>query len=628
MKNNLISKLKRGMYNGLTVGALGLSLLGVGCGDSPTQPKVYNDPVSSLQGSPLSGVAPLESRVTAGCTADAGIESYKIMLNGNYLTNTNPIDTSISSNNNASLSSECKDRAGKIVTKKIDFTVAQPSFSDTAMVSDSANIVYNATMNVSQAERKTFRNDSLIGTKTITGPTYSDTIFNAPEGNYYFTNNINSNTAKVTKSSYVTLDTSGLQTDTIEGGVIGFNLASRMHSPGINPVHLTNAVPLDTITNVQRNGDSVAITALRNNTGPYSVKFSMKAANGDTGSYVFKGNIHDVPDISGKFQDVKTYNGVRGKIKVQGVSGGNIIPLTTNNSDSIGYLPTDSVGNFSFRVNKRSSSLDSLVLQFREVNAQGDSLGFVRRINIPVRDTDSLLVRGYPFPDSIPADTFITFMDSLGGSIPDTRFDIYGQYILKFGGLQGIEILPSFEGDLYNSQRDSIKNQILDPKNISGIIGRYNIENNQVIIEDQGHYKPDTTVFYGQKFISITPDPGWIIVAPDSNILRQYGASGMTQTFGTGTEYGAVVYLDPWSDSLHINGGIIAREFGHAFIGSGEPEMIPYQTIMNTSSHLRTVGYADKEAGRIIYEPTFMIPAGILPAHVDRLENILGSKFK
>jgi hypothetical protein len=79
---------------------------------------------------------------------------------------------------------------------------------------------------------------------------------------------------------------------------------------------------------------------------------------------------------------------------------------------------------------------------------------------------------------------------------------------------------------------------------------------------------------------------------------------------------------------LHINGGIIAREFGHAFIGSGEPEMIPYQTIMNTSSHLRTVGYADKEAGRIIYEPTFMIPAGILPAHVDRLENILGSKFK
>lgn len=626
MKNNLVSKLKNGIYTGL----VGILALGSACSDGPTQPKTYNLPVNNFYVSPMSGVSPLPVTVQGGCIADAGVQSYKTMLDGNVISTSYPIDTTITLSKNSALNSECVDKVGNVVSSGMrNVQVMQPSFSDKATLSDSVNIVYNATMNVPKAERKMFGNNgNLIRTDTITGPTYTDTIPNVSEGNYYFTNNINSGTAKVTEPPYpITIDTTDLQTDTTEGGVIGSNLASRMHkkNPGSNPIHLTNAVPLDTITSVQRNGDSVTTTALGNRTGPYNTQLSMIAANGDTGSYILRGNFHDVPDISGNLQNSETDSATQGIIRpytIETISGKvDTIPLLTNISNTSGNILTDSIGKFSFRINKRSSDLTNILLRAK-LGASANDSNYVRSIILQPKDTSGLLVSAVPKPIFTTSDSFATFMQQI--DYPLTRFDFNGEYIPGFKGLQGIEILPNHPNHQswsFTPAQDTLMyNKILDPNDINGIIGRNKIMPNQVILGDSGHY-----TMQGD---SVIPDSGWIIVVPDSNIISD-NYSGLTVNSysnpGGTLVYKGVISIVPWEAD---NGRVISHEFGHMFIAETHPTILPVYTVMNLSSRLQTTGLADKKAGKLIYEPTFMtFPPSEYPT-LDYLKNILGLNFK
>jgi len=196
-------------------------------------------------------------------------------------------------NQDASFSLQCSDRQGRSANKgPYSVRVSQPPpayVSQTAILSDSINIIYNATLtNLAKAERKTFRNDSLISTDTITGPTYSQTISKAQKGNWKFVSR--SDTAKVTVPDYPTIvDFSGLQTDTTENGVIGFNLTSRIkdENPEDNPGYVTLATSLDSKTQIELNGDSATITALGDSTGLYSIRFNIKNARGDISSAFF-----------------------------------------------------------------------------------------------------------------------------------------------------------------------------------------------------------------------------------------------------------------------------------------------------------------------------------------------------
>ena len=626
---NFMGRIRNKFYTGLAATALGISsLAGYSCSDGPTQPKIHNPPAINLSVSPTSGTAPLEVRVQGKCTdSDNNPITYKVMLNGNAITSTNPTDTTVTLNQDSYFSSQCNDDFGNTVNAgPKNVSVVQPAMSETATLSDSININYTATLsNVSQAIRKTLINGALITTDTITGPSYSQTISKAKKGDYEFiltTNNplVNPDTAKVTVPDYPTIvDFSGLQTDTTENGVIGFNLASRIkdENPEDNPGHVAGAVSLDSKTKVTINGDSATITALGDSTGQYRVQFNIKNATGIVDSSVFQGTIYDVPRISGNFQDSKTWQGTQGTMLFSTINGTDTIPLMTQSSNSAGQNITDSTGKFDFKIMKRSSQLENILLRVWE-GIPGDSTGYVRSINLSPKDTSGLLLRGVRFPTSIDPDSFYVFMQKLSPRF----FDFDG--IACGVGYKGIEV-PSFEGLNFSpSTQDTIKARILDPNGINALV-RGRITANSIIFGNQGHYIIDSST------MTITPDTGWIIVVPDTSILGEYGHTGLTTSWygGGGAECAAVVYLyyPPWATAVSDKG--LSHEMGHVFLGSGEPSMLPNETVMNNVSPLLTPGPADIKAGsEIIYDPTKIVDNGILLPRLDGLSNILGNNYK
>ncbi len=645
MKNNLISKLKKGVYMGLTAGTLSLaSYLGSSCSEGPTQPKINYPPVASLSVSPLSGVAPMADTVKYSCTdKDNDLQTTQLYMNGNPISASTSLDTVLTLSQNSSFKAKCIDTQGNTDSiGPISVQVLQPSISQTATLSDSTGILYNANLtNVSQATRQMLRNDSLIKTDTITGPTFSQTFSNQKKGDYSFvlrTNNplVNPNTTKVSVPNYLpTVNLSGVQASFNEGDSISAALPKPTDkNPEDNPVPYSFAKSLDGKVTASIVNDTLKVRSVGDSTGIYKIMIGFGTQEGGIDSSVVSDTIYDLPDISGELQSNETQSGIQGTLRAYTISGTypnadtTAIPAFT--SDSAGDILTDSSGNFSFRLTKRSSDLTDILLQARQ-GKPGDYQGYVRSILLSAKDTNNLLIRAVPYPSFTSPDSFVTFMHMLSDSLlnlgfPNTRFDFTGQY--NGIGLQGIEILQSFAGNLLGPQQDSIKKMILDTSNISGIIGQYKIDSNKIILGNKGHYNIDSNaVINGQKFTRVIPNRGWIIVVPDSNILTQFGYTGMTDDFGIGTEYGAVVYLAPEkSDSLYFYNGVVAFEFGHVFTGGGEPVMFPDYNIMDPSSKLQEEGPANKKAGKLIYELTFMI---LTPSpHVDYFSNTLSMNFK
>ena len=187
-----------------------------------------------------------------------------------------------------------------------------------------------------------------------------------------------------------------------------------------------------------------------------------------------------------------------------------------------------------------------------------------------------------------------------------------------------IPIYGSFDIQRLFLTIESIKNQILDPNDISGIIGDYNISEEQIFTENQGNYDLyNRPIVYGKTGNeTVIAHQGWIIVVPYSNMIPQ----GIAETSTAGTlVYRGTIYLKPGAGG---GGYLPSHEFGHMFIGSGHPEIMPpNQTVMSTISILQTTGPADKKAGKLIYEQTYMTFSGILFPELDYLYNILGPGF-
>ena len=103
-------------------------------------------------------------------------------------------------------------------------------------------------------------------------------------------------------------------------------------------------------------------------------------------------------------------------------------------------------------------------------------------------------------------------------------------------------------------------------------------------------------------------------------------ATGLADAGKAGTiAYRGTIYLTPVAGG---GGYVPSHEFGHMFIGSGHPiSMLPNQTVMSTISILQAIGPADKKAGKLIYEETFMTFPPLKYPQVDYLENILGLGF-
>ena len=614
-----------------------ISFLGAmaGCGDGPTQPKISHSPVCSLYTpSPISGVAPLEVRLQGGGTdQDGDFRNYKVMLNGNYLTGTNPIDTTVTLNNNSTLSAECSDMVGHVVnTTPINVTVLQPSFSQTLSLSDSTNIIHNVNLvNIQKAESRMFRNDSLISIDTITGLTYSKRISNAPKGTYMsiLTSNnplVKPDTATVIEPDYLpTLNTTGLDLTIDEGGQIGFNLESRVHDTNLeDSVYVLSAVPTDLKTQVYLNEDSITIRALGNATGAFGIRVDI--GNDKKSVPVFlQGNIYDLPTISGNLQSNESWQGIQGTLRAYTLVNNiltlkkDTIPLMTQNSDSAGNNLTDSNGNFSFTIKERN--LENILVMARE-GTPNNYQGYVRTISIPGKDTGGVLIRAVPYGQyANNPEVFPKFMQELASDIPNTRFDFNGEFIPGFGGFQGIEILGQNPfgaqyGTFTPQQQELIRDKILDPNDINGLV-QNRIKLEDILMGNFGHHTLDSA---NQKII---PDSGWITVVPYSNL----GVAGLTDNYKAGTiVYKGIISLRSSAVNSMM---VISHEFGHMFIGSKHPISInPNESVMTLTTTLNNTGPADKKAGMLVYEPTFMIFSELEYPNVDYLWNILRTDFK
>lgn len=417
-------------------------------------------------------------------------------------------------------------------------------------------------------------------------------------------------------------------------------------NPEDNPVAYTSAISLDDKTSISLDSESdlLILVGNRDKIGNYQIGLEFGDSEGEEGSATLKGYIYNLSDISGVLEDNEEDVGRQGVIRIyypDPYNSSNYLPLEIDKINdeegsiinaTLGKIQTASDGRFNFQINKKASELEEIILQAR-IGAPENYIGYVRTIELSGGDNWDVLVRAVPYAlyENNPQ-IFREFMYELGGSPPNTRFDFDGEYLgginpefEDYEGLIGIEILSENPfGEEYGTftagQQDKIKNKILDKNDISGIIGNYNISEEQIFLGNYGHYDLyDRPIVYGKTGNeTVIACQGWIIVVPYLNMTP----SGLEDHSSRGTlVYRGTIYLRLTGDT------VISHEFGHIFIGSSHPLILVDQSVMSKGTLLQTTGPADKKAGKLIYEETYMtFPLAKFP-EVDYLYNILGLEF-
>lgn len=257
MISNLADRLKNVFYAGATVATVGFGSLFYGC-DSKTPIEPNNPPTASLRVSPTFGVNPLSVSIKGECTDPDGqgdIASYKVMNGTQVLTTQNPTDLERVLTENSSFKLECVDKAGnKVIKGPINVTVLNPSATQTVSLEEPVDINYSArVVNAADAQRRTYRDGELVGTKTIPGGVFfSEVIERAHNGDYEFI--LLNDTARVSVPIYPieAPDLSGLEGNlTInEGDSLIANLPrATAVNPEFSPVQYLSVRSLDGKTN-------------------------------------------------------------------------------------------------------------------------------------------------------------------------------------------------------------------------------------------------------------------------------------------------------------------------------------------------------------------------------------------
>lgn len=627
----------RHLYSTLALSSL---LAGpISCGDGPTRPKINSPPQGSLSVAPDSGIAQLNSRLRYSCTDPDGVDdiSQSYVVIGNDTVRTKSLDTMVTFTQPAMVKGYCKDLAGHVSTAgPINIQVLQPSISQTATRINDIGIDYTATLeNMTSATRKTIRNDTLISTKTITGPSYSETISGNLKGRTCFIGEvpeIRPDTVCVDIPNYLpTVNLSGLQTDMNEEGEIKIGLQSRFEDKNFEDhPHLRSAQSLDGKTMVNAVGDSVIINAVGDSTGQYRVNIEFGTLEGGISTSELRGTLYDLPTISGNLENSETDSGVQGTLRFYTINGNDTTLLRTKSSDSLGNNLTNPDGSFNFRINRRTSELEKIVVMARQ-ETSGNPEGYVRTISIPAKDTSGVLIRAVPYglyKDN--PEMFRQFMQELATDAPNTRFDFNGEYLRNlpgfenFTGLERVRILDhDYFGDSIGTftfgQQDSLKSEISDSNNISGIIGNYVINPDIIVFGNDSTFTDYTLDSLKHKIVQ---RQGVIVIVPRLDLPY----AGLTEPHKSGTiGSGGTIYMNP----IAHREGTLPHEFGHMFLGTGHPiSMTSGETVMTNPSTIPKTGLADKKAGMLIYEPTFMVFPGAEYPHVDSLWNILRADFK
>ncbi|MFH1310919.1 MAG: hypothetical protein ABIH65_00755 [Nanoarchaeota archaeon] len=628
------------MFNNLKNWMLGITAVSMlflaSCKDNtPVEPPtpVNNPPTSIHSVNPNKGELPLNVRFKVlGEDADGvqDIKKYVLSINGpSYNTKIekqNPIDTTITLRNKGIYfskgividSGNLSDTASASVSVSEPPIQPQPKVSQTAELENLVNIKYSVVFeNLASLKLDVLKNNQQILSKTITQKNYSEvfsykTNTDITKGEYDFVarwkttaGNDTSNMVRASVPNYnPDADFSGLNADLNEGSEINLNLEEILDSadnnPEDNPVPLRNATSLDGKVQTIINNNQLTIKALDENTGNYNIEVKFGSETGGINTKNIAGNIFDLVRVAGQVQDTRTKAGSSAKI--------NIYRGIVSDSSFLEQISTDAFGNFNFKLTEPVST--NLIMRARLEKGANPADNYTRTISIPNRDTFGVLLRAFPYSDSLSANAisredFKMFFREIVGPLlekPDIsmlNIEIANEYI-------------PFDAIFTPQKQDAIENIIKNPQGLQRVTqGRqlnvqkdYQVSTRHYLTDSIGHVlansiESEWIIFFPQKI-------------PGGNAFRNICRISNVTCRG---------YI--FVGNSFIYESLTNHELLHMFLGAGHTHTIPNtKTLMNISEGYgrKTPGVADVELGKIVYEETY--------APGESMNNILGLGFR
>ncbi|MBW6535571.1 MAG: hypothetical protein K0B11_11215 [Mariniphaga sp.] len=655
------------------------------CKPDPIQPPepepVNRAPVAQIFVSPSSGTSPLTSTIKVNGTDLDGIDDIKNYILkiedlGINIEKNEPIDTTMifDKKGKYEVKGIVRDKAGASSEKVSYLNVSekpQAIVSQNVSLEDSIDILYNINFeNTSEIELEIIKNGEKIFSKNISDKEYSErfsysTNDKITKGDYEFVakfKNEDGNDTSVVSTVQIPnynpeVDWSGLDINFEEDLGIVVNLpVPKDKNPEDNPVSYIPESFSSNKSNLEFNSEdnSLKINGIEDMFGSYNISAEFGSDECGINSVSKSGLIYELARVSGIVESNESHEGVKATIIPYHVIGKDTIRLYSNCSDDEERILTNAHGEFEFKLDKKASELEEVLLMARQ-GTPGDYKGWVRVQNIPKKDFKSVLVRTVPYaPYADRKDEFKEFVfestkqyDSDPLPYIGTRFDFDGTIIggladeyQDFKGLERIRILdydPWTEGVFTREEQEVFKEKLLDKENINGIIGHYEIKPEQIVFGN------DTTFedyIWNENFdpAIVYPSQGIIVVVPRKNLF----ASGVADGYGLKPFISrGTVYLNAKNNDNPRNPGYneatFSHEMGHIFISSGHPKSLYGETIMSQPipgwmDYTRT-GPADKKLGYIAYEDSYLIKLDepvykLRDMGMDDIKNILRDDFK
>jgi hypothetical protein len=591
--------------------------LSLGCTDTSDQTKWYsayidvtqppiNIPaqITQFQVSPTSGVSPLPVGVKYECEDSDGPDDIakSHIIAGSDTLKTTSADTTFTFTHSGKVLVECEDKTGEGETREQEIEILEQSYSQTADTTNYVDINYSATLtNVPEASMAYLReNGDTVATRTITTPpntetfTHAETFTGAHKGNNRFilsAPGLIPDTVTAAVAQYLpTIDLEGLVTDINETDSLIIDLEGRLRdiNPEHNPVPIIRTTPLSGDVEATFSGHLLKIKG--NSPGTYEVELEVGSDDGGKNTAVLRGEVFNLPRISGQIQNARTNS-----LELRTDLGEGVGIMVYNGADST-FLKegqTDFLGNFDIQLD---TAVSEILLQSRidKVVPKGLVSGYVRTIRLPGRDTTNLLIRAYPYNEVLD-NAGISRLDFLL-HLDETNPGFRRSYV---DSIEIIDVDP-VDGESYTKdEQNFIKEKILDPDDIRILVeGRplYVQIDSSATPDSEKHYsiKPCTSSCTYSPGDEIVPDSGWGIVVATPRDIPSYA-----KRFGP---YGFRVVTRPGEF-------IVTHELAHIYIGYGDHATILSQpaTILsfNNPSGMTKPGPADCEAAKVIYEETY-----------------------
>lgn len=643
----------------------------------PPEPEPNNPPVALISVNPSNGERPLTSTLKVNGSDKDGaddistyilkIETLEIDIEKNK-----PIDTTMifDKKGKYEVKGIVKDKAGASSEKSSWLNVSekpQSVFSQTVSLEDSIDILYNVNFeNVESVELEILRNNERIFSKNISDKEYSERFSYSnnekiTKGNYDFVAKFKNEDGKDTSVVSTVeipnynpeVDWTGLDINFEEDSGIVVNLpVPKDKNPEDNPVSYIPESFSSNKANLEFNSEKnvLDVEGIEDMFGSYNISADFGSDEGGISSVSKNGLIYELARLSGVIESNESYEGIKATVIPYEVIGNDTIKLYSKSADGEGRNLTNDYGEFEFKLDKKASELEEVLLMARQ-GIPEDYKGWVRVQNIPKEDFKNVLVRAVPYaPYEERKDEFKQFVfestqiyDNPPLPYPGTRFDFDGTIIgglydeyEDFKGLERIRILdydPWTGGVFTREEQEVFKEKLLDKENINGIIGRYEIKPEQIVFGNDTTFK-DYIWNENLSPPSVHTSSGIIVVVPRKNLFASGVAS--KSPLGPFVSRGTVYLKSKNSDgSPGYNEATFSHEMGHIFISSGHPKSLYGESIMTKSVNFSVLkpGPADKKLGHIAYEDSYLIELDEVQYKgrtigMDYIKNILREDFK